>query len=155
MRNRRSRISHTKADFVQTKGMILRHPQSPFMELTQNSNRNCTDLRHIYIFIYICSYIYRCPDFFRKIRAWKYDRVRKPRTESCRNHKNQSPFTTELAGVHRQYRTQNNIRTSLPMNESQCMDSLNRQQDLCDVEPRNIFRKDFILDEGCHQISTW
>ena len=40
------------------------------------------------------------------------------------------------------------------MNESQLVNGLDGQDDLCHVETRDVFTKDFVLDEHSHQVTT-
>lgn len=40
------------------------------------------------------------------------------------------------------------------MDETQLVDCLDGKNNLCNVEPRDILGKDFILDEHSHQVST-
>lgn len=40
------------------------------------------------------------------------------------------------------------------MNEAQFVHSLNGQDNLCHVEPCDVFTKDFVLDEHGHQVTT-
>ena len=40
------------------------------------------------------------------------------------------------------------------MNEAQLVHSFNGQNNFCHVKPCNVFTKDLILDEHCHQVTT-
>jgi hypothetical protein len=46
-------------------------------------------------------------------------------------------------------------RESIPVDEAQLVHSLNSQNDFCHVESCDILAEDFILDEHCHQVTTW
>ena len=43
----------------------------------------------------------------------------------------------------------------LPMDEAQLVHSFQSQCDLGHVEPSDVFREDFVLDQHGHEITTW
>jgi hypothetical protein len=43
----------------------------------------------------------------------------------------------------------------IPVDEAQLVHSFNSQNDFSHVEPCDVLAKDLILDEHCHQVSTW
>jgi len=43
----------------------------------------------------------------------------------------------------------------IPVYETKLVDGLYRKRDLGHVETCNVFSEDFVLDQHCHQVTTW